>query len=243
MPKRNLATLKPKGAHPASQSAQTYLSRAQESANEILHAVDSLRDERVKRNKLTRASRPNEQEQDLLRAMLVSACAGVDAAIKTLIRDALPQMADAIPEVQERLDDFATRALSDAGAVSPKVLARTLSHEVSPRTAIVELMTQDLTGGSLQSPDQLLNVCRSFGFEDKPLRDSVLNLRDVFHARNQIIHEMDMSTEDNRWKRRLRSMEPMIGMADRALAVAQEIINRVTASLGPAQVDTRIHDV
>lgn len=186
----------------------------------------------MRRDKLSTAGRPNEQEQDLRRAMLVSACAGVDAAIKTLIRDALPQLADESAEVQGKLDESAERLLSEAGVVSPKVLARVLAHEVSPRTAIVESMTYELTGGSLQSAEQLLSVCSSFGIQDKDLTSQVLDLKDAFTATNQIVHEMDMNlTGENRWARRLRSMEPMIGMADRALGAAQEIINRVSGGL------------
>lgn len=235
MAKKNLAALDERATHSLSDRAQTYLLRAQESSNEILHAVHSLREQRVRRDKLSTAGRPNEQEQDLLRAMLVSACAGVDAAIKTLIRDALPQLADQSAEVQERLDEFAERLLSEAGVVSPRVLAKVLAHEVSPRTAIVESMTLELTGGSLQSADQLLSVCASFGIQDKELTNQILGIKDTFVARNEIVHEMDMSTEEDRWTRRLRSMVPMMGMADRALGIAQEIINRVAEVLGPEE--------
>lgn len=232
MARTKLATLNEKVSHSLSARAQTYLRRSQESANEILQAVHSLREQRVVRDKLSTAGRPNEQEQDLLRAMLVAACAGVDAAIKTLIRDALPELADQSAEVQSKLDEFAQRFLSEAGVVSPKAIARVLAHEVSPRTAIVESMTFELTGGSLQSADQLLNVCASFGIQDKDLTKQVLGTKDAFVARNEIVHEMDMSTEENRWTRRLRSMAPMISLANGVLSVGQEIINRVGEALG-----------
>ena len=55
------------------------------------------------------------------------------------------------------------RLLSDAGAVSPRTLSRVLAHAVSPRAAIVEAMTLEMTGGSLQSAEQLMSVCTSFG--------------------------------------------------------------------------------
>lgn len=164
--------------------------------------------------------------------MLVAACAGVDAAIKTLIRDALPRLADQSAEVQGKLDEFAERLLSEAGVISPKALARVLAHEVSPRSAIVESMTFELTGGSLQSAEQLLSVCASFGIDDRELTNQVLGIKDAFVARNEIVHEMDMSTSEDRWTRRLRSMVPMIGMANRVLSVGQEIINRVSQALG-----------
>jgi hypothetical protein len=231
MPRSKLAALDERAAHPDSNRAQTYLRRSQESANEILQAVHFLREQRALMEGLAKSSRPNEQEQDLLRAMLVAACAGVDAATKTLIRDALPELADRSLEVQSKLDEFAERHLSEAGAVSPRSLARVLAHEVSPRTAIVEAMTYEMTGGSLQSADQLLSVCSSFGIQDKELTDQVLGIKDAFVARNEIIHEMDLSSGADRWTRRLRSMGPMISMANGVLGVGQEIINRVADAL------------
>jgi hypothetical protein len=232
MPATKLAALDERAPHETSNRAQTYLQRSRESANEILQAVHFLREQRVIMENLSTAGRPNEQEQDLLRAMLVAACAGVDAATKTLIRDALPELADRSHEVQSKLDEFAERYLSEAGAVSPRSLARVLAHEVSPRTAIVEAMTFEMTGGSLQSADQLLSVCSSFGIQDKELTDRVLGIKDAFVARNEIVHEMDMSSGADRWTRRLRSMTPMISMANGVLAVGQEIINRVAEALG-----------
>jgi hypothetical protein len=55
--------------------------------------------------------------------MLVFACAGVDAAMKALIREALPRVADMNPAVQAKLDAFAATHLSDGGAVRTRALA------------------------------------------------------------------------------------------------------------------------
>jgi hypothetical protein len=165
--------------------------------------------------------------------MLVLACAGLDAATKALIRVALPELADRSAAVQAKLDEFAERMLSEAGVVSPRALARVLAHEKSPRTAIVEQMTFDMTGGSLQSADQLLSVCASFAIQDNALTQQIVGLKEVFVSRNQIVHEMDLTSGQDRWKRRLRSMSPMIGMTDRVFAAGQEIINRVGEALGP----------
>ncbi len=50
--KKNLAALTARVEHDLSDRAQTYLRRAQENANEILHAIHFLREQRVKRDKL-----------------------------------------------------------------------------------------------------------------------------------------------------------------------------------------------
>jgi YD repeat-containing protein len=170
------------------------------------------------------------QDQDLLRAMLVFACAGLDAAMKTLIRDALPALADHHTGVQKQLADFTVRTLSDGGAVSPKVLARILTHAEHPRVAVIEAYVDDLTGGSLQSADELDKVCTAFGIDDADLRKQVRGLRPMFQARNQIIHELDF-TPEGRLTRRTRPIGGMVHWASDALLTGQRIVSAVSLSL------------
>ena len=227
MSKSQLGDLVQGPPHSLTIRPQRYLDLAHESANEALQAMHSLREQRFKAMKATRGGRTSDQDQDLLRAMLVFASAGADAAMKSLIRDALPVLADMNEAVQRKLDDFAESHLSDAGSVSPKTLARVLGHAVSPRQAIVEEFILDLTGGSLQSSEQLGLVCGALGIEDPELRKRVRDLSDVFHARNEIIHEMDLAGEEERSTRRQRKIESMVAMADDALQVAQDIVNAI----------------
>jgi hypothetical protein len=167
--------------------------------------------------------------------MLVFACAGVDAAMKTLIRDALPVLADLNPAIQKKLDKFAVEHLSDAGAVSPRALASVLSHADSPRQALVEGFVQDLTGGSLQSAEELDRICEAFGIEDKDLRRDVNSLGDVFRARNEIIHELDLNPSPGGRTRREREIRSMTAMANKALGTAQRIVNAVSEALNRAK--------
>lgn len=148
----------------ATRRAAAYLRSAHESASFVFEAMCQLRGQR--RQSEERRGRPSDEDQDLLRAMLVFACAGLDAAMKALIRDALPALADAHPPVQERLDDFAAKYLAEGGTVSSKALAKVLAHAGSPRQAVVEAFVADLTGGSLQSAQELLRVCDALGIKD-----------------------------------------------------------------------------
>lgn len=65
----------------------------------------------------------------------------------------------------------------------------------------------------------------------------MLDINDAFVARNEIVHEMDMSSGEDRWTRRLRSTAPMISMPNGVLSVGQEIINRVGEGLGEEAED------
>ncbi len=54
-----------------------------------------------------------DEEQDLLRAMLVSAASGLDAMTKQLIREALPIIIQIGKEALAELEKFVTRRLRD----------------------------------------------------------------------------------------------------------------------------------
>ncbi len=192
--------------------------------------MEALRRKRREEEGLAPWGRTSDQDQDLLRAMLVFACAGVDATVKTLIRDALPTLADLHPEAKAGVKKFAERYVSDAGAVSPKALASILTSDSSPRDAVLEAYVEDLTGGSLQSPDELHRVCEALRVTDQELRNRVEGLRPAFRARNEIIHELDLNPDVGR-RRRDRTISSMVEWASEALAVAQSIANEVSASL------------
>jgi len=53
-----------------------------------------------------------DEEQDLLRAMLVMAAAGLDSMTKQLIRDALPQVVHRTGAAREGLEKFLARQLT-----------------------------------------------------------------------------------------------------------------------------------
>lgn len=226
----NLSALNPQADHDCTRRAQDYLFLAHESATEALKAMESLRAQRRAEGGLAPQGRTSDQDQDLLRAMLVFSCAGVDAAMKTLVEDALPVLATRLSGVQEKLTKFAESHLSDAGAVSPRALARILSQDRAPRDAVVAEFIEQLTGGSLQSANQLDVVCGALGIENAELRRRVDKLHPVFEARNEIIHELDLDPSPRR-RRRHRSISTMVEWASEALAVSQDIVNAVAKSL------------
>ena len=150
--------------------------------------------------------------------------------MKTLIRDALPTLAEYHPEVQQRLVSFTKEFLSESGGVSAKTLAAILTHAEQPRTAVIEAYVRDLTGSSLQSADELDRVCRAFGVDEPDLRQRVKGLRAAFIARNEIIHELDF-TPEGRLSRRTRRIWEMADWASAVLDVGQRIVDAVSGSL------------
>lgn len=220
-----------RAAHDFTLRAQEYLQLAHASATEALNAMHSLRQQRREAAGQELRGQTSGQDQDLLRAMLVFACAGTDAAMKALIRDALPALADHDAGVEQMLTSFTERMLSDGGAVSPKALARILSQKGDVRAGIIEAYIADLTGESLQSAEQLHKVCAAVGIDDANLRQRVNDLRPVFAARNEIIHELDLTADQARRRRRHRAIGSMVQWASDALEVAQMIVNSTSESL------------
>jgi hypothetical protein len=213
--------------------ALAYLALAHDSASQALNAMETLRTQRRAAAGQTGGGQTSYQDQDLLRSMLVFACAGVDAATKTLIRDAMPALAEAHTGVRDNLTKFAEGYVSDGRGVSAKALARLFTSDKPARVAMIDAYVDDLTGGSLQSSSELHRVCAALGVENKPLRARVTALEPMFRARNEIIHELDLAQGEAAGgrTRRHRAIGNMVEWASDALQVAQLIIDAVSVSL------------
>jgi len=70
-------------------------------------------------------------------------------------------------------------------------------------------MVDKLTGDSLQSVDQLLRIAAYFAIPREKIIKNLNLAKDVFIARNQITHEMDVNLEQIRCNRRQRSQKDM----------------------------------
>jgi hypothetical protein len=212
--------------------ANEYLQLAWQSAGQSLAAMGALRGNRLRQSGGPRSGTTSDQDQDLLRAMLVFASAGLDASMKALVQDALPTLADRHPAVQERLEEFASRRMTELNAVSPRVLGRLLAHQTSPRAALITEFVSELTGGSLQSVEELHRIRSALGIaDDTPAARAIIGLRDAFSARNQIIHEMDLTDPTVQRKRRHRGIEATAKMADAVLEVGCLIVAETAAAL------------
>lgn len=219
---------------PATEKAQRFLAGAFDAVNGVLTSLDTVCAARGRiRGRLTSS------EEDLLRAAIVFAGAGLDATVKQLLRHALPVLLDSgSPQAAEKLETF---ALSRVGVdADPRHLARYLTAG-NPRTALIEDYVFALTGSSLQSSEEMSNAAGALGVNDKALRSDINALRaPFFQARNKVAHELDLSHPERPGDRSRagRSTTETVAMCHEALAVTQRLINEVSALL-----DARAPDV
>ncbi len=200
------------------------------SANALWAAYDLARDSRGKPRGIT-----TDQEQDILRAMLVASASGLDGALKQLIRDTVPALIKKFETVHDAFEKFAQKRLQigeidTTSGVSPKILARILAAP-NPQAQLIEDYVYDLTGDSLQSTEQLFKVCVALGADAKAAVGDAKTLKDVFIARNQIIHELDMNLKSTNRKRRVRGQQDMQDYSERLLKICYDIIHGVDTRL------------
>ena len=125
-----------------------------------------------------------DQEQDILRASLVMCCAGLDAAIKQVIRDCIDELLDKDAQVREGFEKFIRKRISGEGDVleltsGAKFIALILADK-KPRRRLIEEYIKELTGESLQSAEELLRTATALGIDHKALKLDIQMLRDIF---------------------------------------------------------------
>lgn len=218
-------------AQPQCAKAKLILEYAHDSGSALLKAYRLL----LRGRKATRGMTTDE-EQDLLRAMLVMAAAGLDGMAKQLIRDALPSLVKCSEAVRSGLETFIQRQIaSDAegttAATGAKFLARVLAAE-SQQSQVIEEYIRKLTGGSLQSGEELIRTAKALGLEASQCEIDKNKVQAIFDIRNQIIHELDMNPAGTRRKRHLRKQNEMVAHADMLLGIGQRLLVGVAKVLG-----------
>ncbi len=203
----------------ATLQAGTILSFAHSSVTSLLQNFDALR---------TGPGAPPHEHQDLLRAMIVFAGAGLDSMTKNLIRRALPVMVEATPEVRERIEDLCRRHIERVGV--PEALTR-ISLADTPRAAVMEMVIDDLTAGSLQSVEEVNRVLRYLGITRGSLGSTDEELRDVFSCRNNIVHDMDVDFNQDWRNRIIRNRATMLKHTRTLLLASNAILKGVDEQL------------
>lgn len=174
--------------------------------------------------------RPHHAQQDLLRATLVFAGATLDSTIKRLIQDALFDVVNISDSGKEEVAKFIQRQmLQNLDKKGGKFLSMALLAD-SPRESIVSYLVEETTGESFQSFERLLTASKLLGFSLKPKDD----LKRALEARNQIIHEMDATSEapgQGKHNRRPRKKSNIKKWSKELLTVAETFLIEVDKSL------------
>jgi|SRR5579859_272571 len=157
-----------------------------QSAKSLLDAFDKVR--------LARKAKgtPTDHEQDLLRAALIFAAAGLDSMVKQLVRDSLIIIISKEEGARVQFADFVRGRLNRNETLDVKYLANALAAENMKQHLVNELI-RELTNNSLQSKDQLLKVASHFAIPANEICSDLDGLKKVFDVRNQIAHEMDVN--------------------------------------------------
>jgi hypothetical protein len=204
------------------------LSRAHAAAAALLTAFDASRTKRR-----ATGGQTTDAEQDLLRAMLVFAGAGLDSTIKQLLRDTLATMVKKNENARASLAKYAARKMRDeatsaASAKGFELIATALASGNAQATLIDDYV-QALTGESLQSTSQLNSAIAALGLAEA-VTLTASTLKPVFDARNQIAHEMDVLFSGNR-KRRSRQRDTMIQHTNKLLDAGSRVLAAADAAM------------
>lgn len=199
---------------------------AHAASDALLAAYEVMRHRRGRPRGMT-----TDNEQDLLRSMLVMAAAGLDATVKQLVQDTLVQLVPLDSRAQNSFEKFVLRRLGgDAGTgvavMNTKLLAAVLVSK-DPQQRLLQEYVLHLTGSSLQSVESLFEVAAALGAEPAQIRLVPAELKPIFETRNKIIHELDINLDVPRRTRNLRSQTTMIRDTERLFRLAHSMIASV----------------
>ena len=218
-------------AHEHLQKAALIFEYTHTSATSLLEAFDDAREKRGNpRGILT------DKEQDILRAAVVMTCAGMDGALKQGIRDCLPHLLNNYDSVRKEFENFIRKRISNEDDAfntggGTKFLAQVLADDVSPRHRLTEEYIRHLTGGSLQSSEEVFRTIAALGIDQAKIKRHIPRLRQVFVLRNKIIHELDIDLDALKRKRKVRSKVDLLESADHVLKITRLILLELNMKL------------
>jgi hypothetical protein len=212
--------------------ARLILESAQTSTQSFFDAFETVRKERG----ATKGA-PTDEEQDLLRASLVFAAAGLDSMLKQLIRETIRNLAEKDPNVQQELETFVQRQIrgdsDDLETVSGHRFLASVLVSAQPQNRVIEEYVRELTGSSLQSADQLFKTAKALGLNPKEVGLDAAKLKRTFDVRNKIIHELDvnLNTSVGTRSRHSRQKPELEEQVNDLLDVGEQILKKVEERL------------
>jgi hypothetical protein len=173
---------------------------------------------------------PTDEEQDLLRAMLLFATAGLDSMVKQLITDTLPEIIERDKGAAENFKQYIERRLEKNERLDRRFLADIIA-DAHPRKRMIQILVEDLTSRSLQSTEQLLKTAAFFNIPSNTITANPGVLTNIFSARNQIAHEMDVDFQQSNRSRRPRAKAIMDKFTNEIFKTAEHFLVEVDKKL------------
>ncbi len=172
--------------------------------------------------------------QDLHRAMLIFACAGLDVLVKSLIRTKLPELLETSSLAKETFVSTIKNGLNKKESSDLLSIVALALSDHNPRDILLQEYIEDLVGNSLQSVAQLKKISRALGIDIKLIlaKDVERKIDESFKTRNEIIHEMDVINKNsdlsrNGKTRRQRHAQKMESQTKDILDFSQSIFLKV----------------
>ena len=203
------------------------LRRAHDSADALLKAYHLARSRRGGEGRGRPRGMSTDEEQDLLRAMLDMAAAGLDSMVKQLVRDALGRVIHGDARARSGLERHISGRIrpGDADFLS-KVLA-----SPDPTASVVQEYVAHLTESSLQSASELARAASAFGLEPREVGLDFEVLRSIFDVRNKIIHELDINFAGERRIRNVRRVDAMVTHTNTLLDIGEQVLHAVNRKI------------
>ncbi|MFJ1551895.1 hypothetical protein [Streptomyces sp. NPDC088246] len=171
--------------------------------------------------------RLSHDQTDQLRAATVFTSAGLDACLRRLLKDALPTLINGNSAAEGKFKQFINEQLNEKASKA----FRAAVIDPDPRTKLIDIYVEALTGSSLQGHKDLQRVRNALGIPESDISDSALaGLSPFFAARNEIAHELDLVDPTGRGSssRRDRTMTAVRDQCDEVLQqVKAFVVNAV----------------
>ncbi len=171
-------------------------------------------------------------KQNILRAIILFSCAGIDAIVKQLVIESLESVIERDEGAQIQLREFTKRKLKKDSGGDYNLLAELLTARNS-RKMMIDILKRDLSFDSLQSSAQLYRVASHFNIRTEKLisNDKKAVLDKVFHTRNVIVHQMDVDLEKDEIVYFEHDIDEVTRFFETIDEVAQNYINEVNIIL------------
>lgn len=172
------------------------------------------------------------KKQDLLRAIILFSCSGIDAVIKQLINDALETIIMIDDGAENNFKSFVEKKIkNNIENNNSKLLSEIFTSDKKPKETLIQVLKKELTANSLQSAEELSRVASFFNIKTMNIED----IKKVFYVRNQITHEMDIDMDSENLNRRVRNKEQVKEYSRKIFELAEYYIKDVDKKLQKKQ--------